>query len=463
MVFSDGRKDSIEGILAVFKEFEVMSGLNTSMEKSTLYLAGVKDEESEAILEQFPFDNGTLPVRYLGLPLLTKRMNAQDYSPLIARVRSRISSWTARHLTFAGRLQLIGSVIYIITNFWMSAYRLPNQCIKEINSICAAILWSGPILSTQKAKVAWVDVCRPKEEGGLGLKDLTEVNTVSCLKLIWRILTARHSLWVKWVWRYLIRQGTFWSVREESTLGSWMWRKLLKLRSLAIQLTSKEVNSGDSTSFWYEKWSPLGQLIELTGDRGSMDLGIPKTSTVEKALQLYRARGHRVHALRLIGQEIICLKNRGLNQLEDVCLWKRENGEFKNEFITSQTWNLIRSRSPVVSWSKGIWFTEATPKFSFITWLAAHNRLATGDRILRWNPQAMSACWLCNLDLETSDHLFFECPYSVEVWRGIVRNLAGLGRYLQWNRLIQVIASGGKGRGINFLMRYCFQVVTYAL
>lgn len=242
-----------------------------------------------------------------------------------------------------------------------------------------------------------------------------------------------------------------------------MWRKLLKLRSLAIQLTSKEINSGDSTSFWYEKCSPLGQLIELTGDRGSMDLGIPKTSTVEKALQLYRARGHRVHALRLIGQEIICLKNRGLNQLEDVCLWKRENGEFKNEFITSQTWNLIRSRSPVVSWSKGIWFTEATPKFSFITWLAAHNRLATGDRILRWNPQAMSACWLCNLDLETSDHLFFECPYSVEVWRGIVRNLAGLGRYLQWNRLIQVIASGGKGRGINFLMRYCFQVVTYAL
>lgn len=51
MVFSDGRKDSIEGILAVFKEFEVMSGLNISMEKSSLYLAGVKDEESEAILD----------------------------------------------------------------------------------------------------------------------------------------------------------------------------------------------------------------------------------------------------------------------------------------------------------------------------------------------------------------------------------------------------------------------------
>ena len=122
----------------------------------------------------------------------------------------------------------------------------------------------------------------------------------------------------------------------------WMWKKLLKLRSLAIQLTRKEISSGASTSFWYEKWSPLDQLIELTGDRGSMDLGIPKTATVEKAIQLYRARGHRVHALRLIGQEILRLKNRWLNQLENVCLCKRDNGDFKNDFITSHTWNLTR-------------------------------------------------------------------------------------------------------------------------
>lgn len=173
----------------------------------------------------------------------------------------------------------------------------------------------------------------------------------------------------------------------------------MKLRFLAIQLTRKEINSGASTSFWYEKWSPLGQLIELTGDRGSMDLGIPKTATVEKAVQFYRARGHTVHALRLIGQEIIRLKNRGLNQLEDVCLWKRDNEDFKNNFITSHTWNLTRSKSLVVSWSKGIWFTEATPKFSFFTWLAAHNRLATAvigslDGIRKLSPLVGCAFWI---------------------------------------------------------------------
>lgn len=70
LVFSDGKKSSIEGILDVFDEFARMSGLCISLEKSTLFLAGVKEDVSAEILDQFPFAAGDLPVRYLGLPLL---------------------------------------------------------------------------------------------------------------------------------------------------------------------------------------------------------------------------------------------------------------------------------------------------------------------------------------------------------------------------------------------------------
>ena len=282
LVFSDGKKSSIEGILEVFKDFAKVSGLSISLEKSTLFLAGVKEDASDDIFDQFPFEAGSLPVRYLGLPLLTKRMSAADYAPLISRIRSKISFWTARHLSFAGRLQLIGSVLYSITNFWISAFCLPKQCIQEINSLCSTFLWSGPVLSSQKAKIAWSDVCKPTEEGGLGLRSLEEANKVSCLKLIWRILSSKSSLWVQWIqclkliWRilssksslwvqwiqrYLIRQGSFWSIKETSSLGSWIWKKLLKLRPLARDLSKMEVNNGMMTSFWFDKWSQLGVFM----------------------------------------------------------------------------------------------------------------------------------------------------------------------------------------------------------
>lgn len=138
---------------------------------------------------------------------------------------------------------------------------------------------------------------------------------------------------------------------------------------------------------------------------------------MERVVNTYRRRRHRSHVLLQIENEIISLQERWLGQQDDRCLWMRENGDFRTGFTTSQTWNLTRAHGPRVLWSKGIWFKEATPKFSFLTWDAVHNRLSTGDRLLKWNPQAISTFWLCNATTETRDHLFFECVFSEEVWK----------------------------------------------
>lgn len=151
--------------------------------------------------------------------------------------------------------------------------RLPGSCLKEIESLCSAFLWSGPELKTSKAKVCWKDVCLPKQEGGLGLRPLKEVNIVLGLKLVWRLYSSRTSLWVKWIHCYLIHKGSFWSTKCNAN-GSWMWKNFLKLKDLAKTYLKMEVNNGEHTSFWYDSWSRLGCLKDLLGDRGTIDLGI---------------------------------------------------------------------------------------------------------------------------------------------------------------------------------------------
>lgn len=107
LVFTDGTKRSVEGILEVFKDFASVSGLKISLEKSTMYTAGLQESTKEDILTTFPFSSGQLPVRYLGLYLLTKRMTVNDYLLLVEKVRKRMSSCTGRFLSHADRLQLI--------------------------------------------------------------------------------------------------------------------------------------------------------------------------------------------------------------------------------------------------------------------------------------------------------------------------------------------------------------------
>lgn len=294
-----------------------------------------------------------------------------------------MSSCTGRFLSFGGRLQLIQSVITSLANFWLAAFRLPASCLKEIEKLCAAFLWSGPKLNTSKAKIAWTEVCKPKLEGGLGIKPLKEANTVSCLKVIWRILTAKNSLWVRWIHVYLIRKGSFWTVKESSQLGSWMWKKILKYRERAKAFYRVSVKSGKQASFWHESWSPLGCLIDYVGAGGYIDMGLKKDATVEEAIVLHRRRRHRVPILNQIEEEIAkCKEN--ISMGDDIGLWKQKENVFKSKFCSKATWNLMRMPGSSKDWSKGIWFPNATPKFAFLAWLAINNRLSTGERMMRW-------------------------------------------------------------------------------
>lgn len=147
-----------------------MLGLCINISKSTVFAAGRGKLALEAEAVAVGLSVSALPIRYLGLPLTTKTMTRQDYEPLLAKIRNRFLCGTSKDLSFAGCLQLIKSVIASITNFWCTAFSLPQGCIDDIESMCSAFLWSSSLNITHKAKIAWIDVCTPKEEGGLGVR-----------------------------------------------------------------------------------------------------------------------------------------------------------------------------------------------------------------------------------------------------------------------------------------------------
>ncbi|CAA7015800.1 unnamed protein product [Microthlaspi erraticum] len=191
LVFFDGKEESLDGILNILKEFEIASGLALSLRKACLFLDGDNGQASEVLARRFGLINGAFPVRYLGVPLMPHKLRPQDYQPLIDKVKSRIGSWTVRRLCFAGRLQLIHSVLYGTVSFWSSIFPLPKTCLETIEKILNAFLWSGAPNSAKGAKVSWETVCLPKSAGGLGLRRLADLNQVFGLKLIWELVVEK--------------------------------------------------------------------------------------------------------------------------------------------------------------------------------------------------------------------------------------------------------------------------------
>ncbi|KAL0285317.1 UNVERIFIED_CONTAM: hypothetical protein Sradi_7176800 [Sesamum radiatum] len=126
----NGHLESVRVIKATLEEFAGMSGLTVNPTKSTIILSKAVQRDRHRILEHMAFQEGTLPIRYLGVPLVSSRLTIAECQPLIGRITSRLAGWN--HLTFslAGRTQLLKSVITSLQMFWASVFILPKSVIQ---------------------------------------------------------------------------------------------------------------------------------------------------------------------------------------------------------------------------------------------------------------------------------------------------------------------------------------------
>nr|GEZ02719.1 hypothetical protein [Tanacetum cinerariifolium] len=92
-------------------EFSLSSGLYPNMSKSEAFFCGLTPEIKNDILTAMPFKEGTLPIKYLGVPLVSKKINVNDCKILIEVIQNRITDWKNRNLSYAGRLLFISSVL----------------------------------------------------------------------------------------------------------------------------------------------------------------------------------------------------------------------------------------------------------------------------------------------------------------------------------------------------------------
>ncbi|KAF6174471.1 hypothetical protein GIB67_004665 [Kingdonia uniflora] len=77
----------------------------------------------------------------------------------------------------------------------MAIYKWPRESIKEGEQIIINILWSGDPSVRMLVTVSWDKVCKPEEEGSLGILSLKYINMALMMKMGWGFLTSQE-LWV---------------------------------------------------------------------------------------------------------------------------------------------------------------------------------------------------------------------------------------------------------------------------
>ncbi|KAE8663709.1 hypothetical protein F3Y22_tig00112921pilonHSYRG00052 [Hibiscus syriacus] len=239
IIFCGALKTQIMNVKRVLRVFEVMSGLQLNLKKSSLFGINISQEEVQTWAASIGCSVGSFPSNYLG--------------------------WKAATLSLAGIMVLIKSVLSLLPTYFMYMFKIPVSILKALNSIMSKFLWGGGGGNGSK-KIHWVkwdDVYKPKNEGGLGVRNLTSMNRALLGKWSWRFANERHSVWRNFVCsKYNIDSLRLLFDSKVSPQSSWLWRSVVnnhykqdsfgsKFRSLC----SFYVGNGKLIRFWQDSWA----------------------------------------------------------------------------------------------------------------------------------------------------------------------------------------------------------------
>ncbi|KAK4422037.1 hypothetical protein Salat_2154500 [Sesamum alatum] len=121
-----------------------------------------------------------MPVQYLRILLVAKRLSVTNFSTLVDRIGACIRKWTAKSLSLAGRLELIRS-----------------------------------------------------EEGGLSIRHIQSWNVDLLARVLWNIHREADTLWVQWVNSVYLRGGSVWEWQSRKG-DSPLLQRLVEIRNRLI-------------------------------------------------------------------------------------------------------------------------------------------------------------------------------------------------------------------------------------
>ena len=112
--------------------------------------------------------------------------------PLISKFEAKLSKWNQKNLSMGGKVTLIKSVLNALPIYLLSFFKIPQRIVDKLVSLQRNFMWGGNQDHKKIPSVKWDVICLPKNDGGLGIKDLSKFNAALRGTWIWDLSSNQH-------------------------------------------------------------------------------------------------------------------------------------------------------------------------------------------------------------------------------------------------------------------------------
>ncbi|XP_043717944.1 uncharacterized protein LOC122665876 [Telopea speciosissima] len=410
-IFMKAKLANIRRVKRFLEAYGEYSGQVINLAKSKVFFGRIPTNRRQRILSVLQIPVCTFPTKYLGVFLKKGRVKQGMIQPLVDQFKSRLASWKGRLLSMAGRVELVRTVMGSIPVHNFSVYLWPVDTIEVMERWIRNFIWTGDADCSKAITVRWDSLCKPKKEGGLGVRRLRDLNLALIAKLAWTIYTDQ-STFATFLRGHLVKaDGTLKTAVGTSTLLPGLRRVWDFIRAAERWV----VGTGNSVNFWYDKWIHNQSIEDLV-----LPLHIPPNLSA-KVAEFWEDGSWVLPAVQEpeIQNVFTVIQGSGIacHSRPDMRFWAHSS---TGRFTVKTAWAALRIKAATPKWVSDIWNRDLLPRTAVFGWRLAHGVLPTDHMVCRKAVPLASRCDLCYMDCETIQHLFLECAFSRQVWMEVL-------------------------------------------
>lgn len=117
-------------------------------------------------------------------------------------------------------------------------------------------MWGSTTEKKKQHLISWQKICKPKEDGGLGIRSSEKMNKALIAKVGWRLLHDDTSLWARVV-RHKYKVGDVHARDWLEVKSNWsvVWKSVIKgLREVVLRGQGWSLGDGRHICFWTDRW-----------------------------------------------------------------------------------------------------------------------------------------------------------------------------------------------------------------
>ena len=232
LIFSRATVKECQEIQRILQVYEASSGQKLNRSKTSLFFSrNTENATKEAIKTMFGAQLIKPHESYLGLPYLVGRSKTNSFAQLKERVANKLAGWKEKLLSNVGKEVLIKAVAQAVPSYTMSCFLLPKALCQELTGMVRHFWWGQKKDERRMVWMSWEKMCLPKDQGGLGFKDLKKFNLALLAKQGWRLQTNSSSLFYR-VYKAKYFPGCDFIDAKMGKQASYGWRIIMATENL---------------------------------------------------------------------------------------------------------------------------------------------------------------------------------------------------------------------------------------